>query len=226
MAQVDALLQDLTHPRAATRVRAARELSRQPDPAALQPLIAALRDTDHRVREAAVRALGKLGRVAVPALSQLQRCNDWRTRCYATRALGRTSVLEATPGLLEALQAPDQPEGVLEGIAQGITRIGADAAPGVSALLQHHQANVRANATELLIRIATENPGPELLIALPALRRRLKARSEEPGICDRMTAAISIIAAVTQSTHDLPLAAAPPVEDLEALPIPSKGSRG
>lgn len=225
MAQVDALLQDLTHPRAATRVRAARELSRQPDPAALEPLIAALRDKDHRVREGAVRALGKLGRAAVSALSQLQCNRDWKTRCYATRALARTGVLDATPGLLEALQAPDQPEGVLEEIAQGITRIGADAVSAVSALLQHQKANVRANATELLIRIATENPGPELLIALPALRRRLKARGEEPAICDRMTVAISIIDAVTQSTHDLPLAAAPPEVGPEVLPIPSENPR-
>lgn len=72
---------------------------------ALRPLIAALKDSDKKVRRYAASALGYLGPDAAPALAKALKDSDWGVRvdaCGALRHIG-TKGTAAIPALIEAL---------------------------------------------------------------------------------------------------------------------------
>jgi HEAT repeat protein len=73
------------------------------DAAAIDPLLAALRDPDMAVRAEAGRALAAIGAPAVTALIPLLRDPDWRVRYRAAEALGAISDRRAVGALVRAL---------------------------------------------------------------------------------------------------------------------------
>jgi HEAT repeat protein len=89
------------------RLKAAGFLQDLPDPAAGDPLIAALRDPDQNVRRRAALALGRIGQPAGPSLAGLLQDSDPEMRRMAAEQLGKIRYVEAMEPLLKALRDPD-----------------------------------------------------------------------------------------------------------------------
>jgi HEAT repeat protein len=155
---------------------------------AVEPLIAALDDEVTDVRQAAARALGRLGdaRAAEPLIAALTD-RDSSVRGSAAQALGRLGDVKAVEPLIAALTDDDrtvpqaaagaldklgwQPDRTESGAAYWITRhqwdqciqIGASAVTPLVATLQDKDESVRQAAAEVLGRIG--EPAVEPLIA-------------------------------------------------------------
>jgi HEAT repeat protein len=222
MEPLDAVLRDLIHPRVGTRVRAVRALIRQPDPRALAPLLHALSDEDGRVRNEAVRALGKLGAAAVQPLCEVMRDGDPRAYLRALEAVALTGVPESIPVLLQAMLEIEPEYAPMDMLGKALARIGVITVPPLCGLLRRPERTRRDQALELLLRIAAENPGPELRAALPVLQQRLRERSVGREEREQLFGAIATIKAVTAVTRDLPLAAKAPQDEPQPLPIPAE----
>lgn len=89
------------------RLKAAKMLQDVPDPAAVEPLIGALRDKDGNVRQRAATALGNIGQAAGSSLVGLLQDPDPEMRRVAVEQLGRIRRPEALEPLLAALRDPD-----------------------------------------------------------------------------------------------------------------------
>jgi hypothetical protein len=223
---IDALLADLGHPRVGTRVRAVRALIRQPDARALSPLIEALMDDDGRVREEAVRALGKLGAMAVQPLRELMRNGDPRAYGRALEAVALTGAPEAIPVLLEAMREPKpelEPEYFpMEEVSSALARTAIAMVLPLVQLLQRPQGSLCGQVAELLVKFAAVHPSPKLRAALPSLRRLLVDRKQRPADRELVRSAILAIEGATAGMQNLPLAAQAPQDDCASLPIPSE----
>jgi HEAT repeat protein len=88
---------------AAVRVSAARALGEIGDPRAVDPLIQAFDDKVMEVRDAAVDALGKIGKPAVQPLGAVLQANDWHINRSAAKALGRIGDTLSVDYLIAAL---------------------------------------------------------------------------------------------------------------------------
>jgi HEAT repeat protein len=89
------------------RLKAAKLLQELPDPAAIEPLIGALRDEDSNVRQRAGDALGKIGQPAAKPLAGLLQDPNPEMRRMAVEQLGKIRHPEALEPLLTALRDPD-----------------------------------------------------------------------------------------------------------------------
>lgn len=124
----------------------------------------ALRDSDWRIRQQAIQALGETGDPsAVPHLVEALRDDDTHVRVAAVRALVRIPSKAAIPGLLRALQDPEYL--VCDAAAEALSRLGRPAAPGLIRALSSQHVNVRGAAADALGKIGD----PEAIPALAAL---------------------------------------------------------
>jgi len=99
------------------------QVSKWEEDGEVDPLIAALKDENYDVREAATQALGRIGKPAVEPLIVALRDEDWRTRCRAADALGEIGDARAVqPLIAAALQ--DRNRRVQEDATQALGKIG------------------------------------------------------------------------------------------------------
>ena len=139
-------------------------------------------------------------------------------------ALARLADRKAAPVLLEALQFRYLPPEAHDRIADALARCGAHVVPRLLELLRGSDAGLRADAVEILIRMADEHPTPALAAAVPELRRRLGLWAAEHGeTVPRIYVALGKIEALSFSHADLPLPASAPAIKRDELPIPSAG---
>lgn len=90
------------------RKAAARALGEIGDARAVEPLFAALKDSDIDVRINAAEALGKIGAPAVELLIAALKNDDWKVRCAAAKALGKIGDARAVEPLVAALDDSDR----------------------------------------------------------------------------------------------------------------------
>ena len=107
-ALLSVLLAALRDGRTPIRLRAAKLLQELPDPKAVIPLIAALRDSDANVRQRVAIALGDIGSQATEALVKLLGDSNPEMRRVAAEQLGRIRPPEAVEPLLKALRDPER----------------------------------------------------------------------------------------------------------------------
>ena len=138
------------------------------NPAAVMPLVNALRDTDAGVRNSAVHALGELEdpRAVDALIAALAGDTDAKVRETAAWALGQIEDHKAVPGLLGALQR-DQSPAVRKQAAWALGQIedGASVA-GLGAALRDDSPEVRRMAMWALGQIDDPRAVPFLMPAL------------------------------------------------------------
>lgn len=106
---VEPLLEALHTPNARVRQLVTQALGQLGDPRAVKPLIVALRDSSHDVRDQAAFALNKMGPVAVEPLIAALRHPDAIVRWSAARILGSVGDRRALPELERLAQEDNTP---------------------------------------------------------------------------------------------------------------------
>jgi HEAT repeat protein len=132
------LILGLQSPVPSNRLNAARDLGRLGWLAreALPSLVAALDDTDAKVREACAHAIGQMGPDALPSLCTMLTHSDKYVRRNAAWALGKLGPL-ARPALGTLSSAlKDSDPRTASGIAQALGNMGADGADAIPALAE------------------------------------------------------------------------------------------
>lgn len=131
------LIRGLKSPIADQRVRCARAVGRLGVSAreSVPLLMAATRDQDPAVREAAAQAVGLMGITFLPQIVQLLHHEDKYVRRHAVWAIGKQGAVarSAVPALCEALRDVDPR--TASGAAQSLGSMGEDAADAVPALI-------------------------------------------------------------------------------------------
>jgi HEAT repeat protein len=171
-------------------------------PAAVAPLIAALKDPKSETRRGAVQALAKMGRAAVVPLLRALGDRDPVTRSHAAQALGIIKDERAVEPLTKALQDPDA--SVRENAVLGLWQIGGERAAGAlitalqdeDRLLRFRAARALEaigdhRAVEALIEIANADDyvRPAAAMALARIAPARAARPLTQVIADDFTAA-------------------------------------
>lgn len=132
------LIRGLKSPIADQRIRCARAVGRLgvSARASVPLLMAATRDQDATVREAAAQAIGLMGVEFLPQLIQLLHHEDKYVRRHAVWAIGKqgAAARSAIPALCEALRDVDPR--TASGAAQSLGNMGEDAADAVPDLME------------------------------------------------------------------------------------------
>jgi HEAT repeat protein len=142
---------------------AAEKLGELGDSGAVEPLIAALKDTKARVREAANRSLGKLGdrRAVEPIIAALKDSNVW-VRTAAASALGELADVRAIEPLMAILKVEEGDASVLNEARRAMVAMGASAIGPFMAMLKEPKSAARRRAEDALKEIGS--PAVEALI--------------------------------------------------------------
>ena len=120
----DWLVPFLNDPAADVRQCAALGLSFRPDESATEPLVRALSDEDTLVGNLAVKALVKIGKVAVPALIETVKSGSQSSRILALRALVEIRDHRAIPVMMQVM---NEDSALLQHWAkEGLERLGLD----------------------------------------------------------------------------------------------------
>jgi HEAT repeat protein len=137
------------------RVRqdAAHALCKSSDVRSIEPLIAALRDCDSKVRELAGDALGELGEVTIDPLVVLLRCRQREIRRSAARALAKIDSEKVIASLEPALY--DNRWWVREAAAESLVKLGDRAVPVLETALKSQDSDLHRLAEFTLRRIGT-----------------------------------------------------------------------
>ena len=118
------LLPFLNDPATDVRQCAALGLSLQPDESAMEPLVRALSDEDPLVSNLAVKALVKIGKVAVPSLIENVKRGLQSSRILALRALVEIKDHRAIPVMMQVM---NEDSALLQHWAkEGLERLGLD----------------------------------------------------------------------------------------------------
>jgi HEAT repeat protein len=159
-----------------------------------------LKDKDVVFRRKVVQVLGKMGSLAVPALTDTLKDPDWETRWWATRTLRALGprAKAAVPALMELLK--DQEHWVGGGeVAAALKWIGLDVKTDVPVLidtLKHPEPSVRVEAANILA-----NLGPSGSAATAALKESFK---DENGFV-RAHAALAVWQITAEANTIVPL---------------------
>jgi HEAT repeat protein len=123
-------------------------------------------ESDNPVHDRAVRALTRLGSLAVPALLRAAQHPKAELRSGAVEALGAVRAPEVPPALFAALMDPDNL--VRQQAAYGLERSGPDIIPADRAALRDPEDSVRITTLELLAKLgrAAQSERGEVLAAL------------------------------------------------------------
>lgn len=138
------------------RCQAAHALGQIADPAAIDPLVAALASRDGWLRQSARQALVAIGRPVMPPLIEALADPHDHVRWEAAKALGEIGDPAAAPALVQALE--DENSGVRWLAAEGLITLGrAGLAPLLQALMQHSDSVwLREGAHHVLYHLALE----------------------------------------------------------------------
>jgi len=149
---------------------------------AVPALIAALKDSDRKVRESAAKALGDIGpaaKEAVPALIAALKDGDRFVQSLAAKVLGEIgpAAKEAVLALIDAQKDSDRK--VRESAAEALEDIGPaakEAVPALIAALKDSDRKIRKFAAEALGKIgpAAKEAVPELIAALKDVDRKVR----------------------------------------------------
>jgi HEAT repeat protein len=142
---------------AAVRQAAAEALGQIRDARAVEPLVAALKDKMASVREAAIKALVKIGTPSVMSLVAALKDEEWTARMVAAEALGQIGDARAVEPLVAALK--DETGNVQVAVKEALGQIDPnwmksaavkEAIPAFVAALKNKNINVRLGAAEML----------------------------------------------------------------------------
>lgn len=147
------------------RVYAAAILGEINDPAAVEPLVRALRDRNDDLRYQASGAIAKFGRGAVEPLRRMLADQDPEIRIVAAGALGESGDPSAVEPLIEALR--DSDDGVRGAAAGALMRMGDAAVEPLITATKDADRNVRLYAAGALKYIGD----PRAIDALEDLAR-------------------------------------------------------
>jgi HEAT repeat protein len=131
------------------RREAAITLGEMGDERAIMPLIAALRDQEWNVREAAQDALAQVGSPAVEPLIKALR--EYQIRRYAIQVLGKIK----DERVLDPLMAQLRNEEFKDFATQALVDVGSPAVERLTAVLNDKDKNVRKHAVQALGDIGT-----------------------------------------------------------------------
>ncbi len=148
--------------------RSLRDLGSRAKPA-IPALIAALNDREYAVGFFAAKALAKIGRAALPALTEALKGKDENVRAsLAARSLGemKSNAEPAIPALITALNSEASGDA-----GEALDRIGLSAVPALIEALKDPHSYVRERAADVLGAIGQP--------AIPALSEALKNQDEE-----------------------------------------------
>jgi HEAT repeat protein len=166
-----ALLANLRSPNDDDRWRAADDLAKIADPAAIDPLLEALKaERKPGVRMHLIRALITFPepRAIDPLVTLLQRVGDREDLFWTTRALGESKNPLAIPALLKLLQDPSP--NVREAAATGLAEHQANPDPTTIQPLVHALKDpndeVRGEAARALVNVTDPSTVPALIDAL------------------------------------------------------------
>ena len=150
--QIPELIQ-LGNDSALLRQKAAVALGGLGDKRTVQPLVAALRDSNRKVRKCAARALRKLGEPAVVSLVAMLRDERRDARRRAALALAKDGGELALESLTIALH--DEQRYVRETALEALAKLGNPAVKPLVIALRSHDPELRISAAEALRRIGT-----------------------------------------------------------------------
>jgi HEAT repeat protein len=135
------------------RQRTALTLGKLGDKRATQPLLAALRDSDQKVRRYAARALRQLGEQAEVSLVAMLRDENRQVRRDAALALARVGGELALDALTTALN--DDERYVRETALEALAKLGSPAVKPLAIAFESSDPELRLGAAEALRRIGT-----------------------------------------------------------------------
>jgi hypothetical protein len=118
---------------------------------AVDPLIAALNDSDMNVRKAAGKALIEIGTPAVEPLIAVLVHSDWEVRRSAVEALGQIGDARAVEPLIAALK--DRKEDVCKTAGKALVEIGTPAVEPLITALEDNDKDVRKAVAKALIEM-------------------------------------------------------------------------
>jgi phycocyanobilin lyase alpha subunit len=223
---VEQAIAHLSHPDTSLRYYAAWWLGkfRVSDPAAVDALIAALRDESDRIelggyplRRNAARALGKLGdRRAVPGLTECLACEDFYVRESAAQSLGMLGDASCVPalrsllagGVAAAIKVPGRPHLAqpYEAVLEALGALGAvEAVEEIRPFAEHPLRRVQYSAVRALYQLTEEAAyGDRLVAALQSddINLRRVALSDL-GAVGYLPAAEAIATAATENSFKL-----------------------
>ncbi|MDP8253893.1 MAG: HEAT repeat domain-containing protein, partial [Candidatus Kaelpia aquatica] len=142
---------------------------------AVDPLIEALSDEDHQVREGAAKALGDIGEPAVDSLIEALSDEDHQVREGAAKALGDIGDFRAVDLLIEALD--DENIWVVVASIEALVHIGESAIDSLIEALGNENVRIKNRAVSILGDIGEPAVGP-----------LVEALSDESPIVKKMAA--------------------------------------
>jgi len=173
---VDPIIQSLTDDEQKLRVRegAANALAQLGDVGTIQTLIRTLTESQEELREAVVRALGKIGTPAIEPLIAALPHHDVGTALALADALSRIGQAAIAP-LIDALDG-EGPE-VRSAAIKALQRIGAPAVPALTAALSDKRWHVRRRAAQILPTIGDDLIVMPLVAALEDEDKGVRAKA-------------------------------------------------
>jgi hypothetical protein len=196
------------------RMLAAGALGQMRDPRAVQPLIAALKDSDRHVPETAAEALVKIGTPAVEPLIVALKDSDSNVRRLAAGALGQIGDARAVEPLIAALT--DSNWELRQAAARALEQIGdARSFEPLVAALKDSNEFVRKEAAEGLAKIGDARAVEPLIATLKDSYRWVrKAAAGALGQIADARAVEPLIAALKDSDEGVRMEAAEALDKL------------
>lgn len=162
---IPTLIEMLGHPRQRQRSSATKALPGF-GKAAIEPLLAALRDDNTQRRFHAALAIGQLGTLAVPTLTEALRDPNSEVGSAAARALGlmRAASKDAVPALIQALKNKN----IRTNAMTALENIGQVAVPQLIEGLKNRESYTWESRVQILGKIGApaKNAVPALILAL------------------------------------------------------------
>lgn len=221
-ASIPHLAGELHQEDAAARARVVRALAQIGGEAAVDPLIIAVADLDIPVRREAVEGLTAIGEPSISRLCALMETEAAADLIPVSQVLVRIGK-PALPQLLPVFSRARHWRREVMVQVLGEIADPAAVAPLCRALESSYPSgNLARRIAWVLVRIAEQNPTPELRNALPILRRFLPPwYFGSPRELQEFHTAIREIETRTRAVRQMPVPAQPPHASRGGLPVPA-----
>lgn len=216
-AAVDALLAALDSDETTNRERVAWALGATQSPRAIKPLIDLLVESKGEARDCAGMGLGRIGELAVPALSELLADVDPGVSCAAIRALGSTRSPAACRVLIDALTSMTH-GGPGTAVRSALYHMGEEIAPELMVALAEGTPGQRAGAAAVLGRFKHAEAVVPLLKAMEHESVRVRESSARAlGKLGAPEAEYALFAALDDTSEEVRSTAAYALSELPAV---------